>query len=419
MQPSLKKNMLWNTVGSVFYLACQWLLSVVVVRVGSYSDAGILSLAMSVTNIFATVALFNVRNFQVSDTDGEFSDGEYVAHRHLTCISSLLLCVIFVIINRYNFLTAASITLYMLLRVVEAYADVYHGVAQKSWRLDIAGKSFIIRGALMIVSFTLMHMFFKNVALSLLVVSLISLIAFIVYDCRAVKGINRISLKVTKATMLSLSLKCLPLLIYGICTNAIVSSSRYLIEMYHGDEVLGYYATISTIAVLVQTLVTLIFTPLIGIFNEAHRDNDKRRFAGLVLKLIGLTVAITGMAMIAIFLLGDFAMKLIFGEEILPYTYLLYPAVLSSSLMALVWLFAMLLIVIRDFKTLTSVGAIGLAVSILISVIFIPGNAYDGANAAILISLGIICLAYFIRILFYLFNNDKNIKKGDLNDKHG
>ena len=411
MQPSLKKNMLWNTVGSVFYLACQWLLSVVVVRVGSYSDAGILSLAMSVTNIFATVALFNVRNFQVSDTDGEFSDGEYVAHRHLTCISSLLLCVIFVIINRYNFLTAASITLYMLLRVVEAYADVYHGVAQKSWRLDIAGKSFIIRGALMIVSFTLMHMFFKNVALSLLVVSLISLIAFIVYDCRAVKGINRISLKVTKATMLSLSLKCLPLLIYGICTNAIVSSSRYLIEMYHGDEVLGYYATISTIAVLVQTLVTLIFTPLIGIFNEAHRDNDKRRFAGLVLKLIGLTVAITGIAMIAIFLLGDFAMKLIFGEEILPYTYLLYPAVLSSSLMALVWLFAMLLIVMRDFKTLTSVGAIGLAVSILISVIFIPGNAYDGANAAILISLGIICLAYFIRILFYLFNNDKNIKK--------
>ena len=411
MQPSLKKNMLWNTVGSVFYLACQWLLSVVVVRVGSYSDAGILSLAMSVTNIFATVALFNVRNFQVSDTDGEFSDGEYVAHRHLTCISSLLLCVIFVIINRYNFLTAASITLYMLLRVVEAYADVYHGVAQKSWRLDIAGKSFIIRGALMIVSFTLMHMFFKNVALSLLVVSLISLIAFIVYDCRAVKGINRISLKVTKATMLSLSLKCLPLLIYGICTNAIVSSSRYLIEMYHGDEVLGYYATISTIAVLVQTLVTLIFTPLIGIFNEAHRDNDKRRFAGLVLKLIGLTVAITGMAMIAIFLLGDFAMKLLFGEEILPYTYLLYPAVLSSSLMALVWLFAMLLIVMRDFKTLTSVGAIGLAVSILISVIFIPGNAYDGANAAILISLGIICLAYFIRILFYLFNNDKNIKK--------
>ena len=66
---------------------------------------------------------------------------------------------------------------------------------------------------------------------------------------------------------------------------------------------------------------------------------------------------------------------------------------------------------IRDFKTLTSVGAAGLAVSILISVIFIPGNAYDGANAAILISLGIICLVYFIRILFYLFNNDKNIKK--------
>ena len=111
MNSSLKKNMLWNTVGSVFYLACQWFLSVVVVRVGSYADAGILSLAMSITNIFATIALFNVRNFQVSDSDGEYTNGEYVFHRHLTCIGSLVLCAVFVLAYQFDELIHSCSTL--------------------------------------------------------------------------------------------------------------------------------------------------------------------------------------------------------------------------------------------------------------------------------------------------------------------
>lgn len=45
-------NILWNTIGNIFYLGCQWLLSVVVVRIsGSYADAGVLTLAISTTNV--------------------------------------------------------------------------------------------------------------------------------------------------------------------------------------------------------------------------------------------------------------------------------------------------------------------------------------------------------------------------------
>ncbi len=44
-QLSVKANMLWNSLGSMTYLACQWLITIVVVRLSSgYEDAGLLSL---------------------------------------------------------------------------------------------------------------------------------------------------------------------------------------------------------------------------------------------------------------------------------------------------------------------------------------------------------------------------------------
>ena len=46
---SVKANMIWNSIGSMTYLSCQWFTTIFVVRLSSgYDDAGLLSLAMSV-----------------------------------------------------------------------------------------------------------------------------------------------------------------------------------------------------------------------------------------------------------------------------------------------------------------------------------------------------------------------------------
>ena len=77
---SVEENILWNTIGNIIYLGCQWLLSVVVVRIsGSYADAGILTLAISITNIFTTLAAFSVRNYQVSDVGGKYQQSDYIS----------------------------------------------------------------------------------------------------------------------------------------------------------------------------------------------------------------------------------------------------------------------------------------------------------------------------------------------------
>ena len=99
-QRSIGRNMMFNSVGSLFYLVCQWLLTVLVVPLGSFEKAGYLTLAISLTNFFFTVAYFGLRNFQVSDSAGKYSPSLYISTRILTCMAAFGLCVAFTLCNR-------------------------------------------------------------------------------------------------------------------------------------------------------------------------------------------------------------------------------------------------------------------------------------------------------------------------------
>ena len=414
----IAKNIAWNTFGSLFYFACQWLLSVAVVRLSDgYSDAGVLSLAMSVTNIFATVALFNVRNFQVSDSDGEYTPSEYSTHRLFTSAFALVLCIGFTLLNGYSTYVTLSIIFYMTVKIIEAYADVLHGMAQNKWRLDIAGRSYVFRGILLILTFSLCMYFTKDLALSISAMSISNLLLLLLYDLRVIKGIEPFGISVRKGKLVSLTVRCLPMLVYGICTNSIVSGARYFIEMYHGTQTLGYYATVSSVAVLVQALVTLIFTPLIGVFNEAHRKGDKASVVKLLVKLTLLLLSITALAFILIFLLGDFAMTLVFGSDIRPYVYLLYPTVLASCITAFMWLMGMLLVVMRDSLTLLIGAVLGITLCIVLSCILIPSEPYLGANIAIIAALSLIALIYLGRFIAYVLSKSHLASEGEDNNE--
>ena len=66
------------------YLITQWLISVLVVRLSGVETAGILTLAMSVNNVFYSIAMQGIRNYQVSDMKRNM-------HLRAPCVSSRLI----------------------------------------------------------------------------------------------------------------------------------------------------------------------------------------------------------------------------------------------------------------------------------------------------------------------------------------
>ncbi|MGN0586800.1 MAG: hypothetical protein ACI4JF_05880 [Oscillospiraceae bacterium] len=158
----LKKNIIWNTVGNTAYNGLQWLMTVfVTVKYGFY-QAGILSLAMSVTLIFRSIAYFGVRNYQVTDRSGEFSESDYFSFRVITSAVSFILCAVFAVINRYDAAAFISVILFMIFRLSESFADHLHGIMQKSERLDMAGICLFIKAIVTFGCFILIVMIFGS-----------------------------------------------------------------------------------------------------------------------------------------------------------------------------------------------------------------------------------------------------------------
>ena len=152
-EKSTLANILYNSFGTMFYYGCQWLTTILIVRLSGYQDAGNYSLAMTFTAAFAIFALFNTRQYQVSDVKGEYSDKTYITSRYIAMGAAFLICAIGLLFNAYTPYQWGIILLYMVFKCVEAWVDVYHGICQKKGRMDFICYSFLMRGVLMIVSF--------------------------------------------------------------------------------------------------------------------------------------------------------------------------------------------------------------------------------------------------------------------------
>lgn len=82
---SVRHNMLFNTVGSLMYQGCLWVITVLVVRLSDgYANSGILAFAMTIGNLFNPLATYSMRTYQVSDVRDRYSTHSYVALRLIT-----------------------------------------------------------------------------------------------------------------------------------------------------------------------------------------------------------------------------------------------------------------------------------------------------------------------------------------------
>ncbi|MDD7149004.1 MAG: hypothetical protein PUH86_11865, partial [Lachnospiraceae bacterium] len=163
---AIRRNMLWNVVGSVGFIGAQWVMTILIVHLAGYTEAGYLSLGLSLTNVFTNIAYFCIRNFQVSDSRSKYSTDTYVTHRAVMTVLALASYTLFVLMNGYSLYLTVFLILFMVYRVSEAVVDVFHGIDQRSWRLDTAGQSFLMRGIFALAAFVILEKLTGNLVIT-------------------------------------------------------------------------------------------------------------------------------------------------------------------------------------------------------------------------------------------------------------
>lgn len=400
---SLGSNMLWNSIGLLFYFGCQWLLTVFVVyfRRG-YFDAGVLSLAMSISNVLGMAACLNLRTFQVSELEGRFSDGDFLANRILASGISVILCLCIVLYQDYEHYEQLCITIFMIFKTSEALGDVLHGFDQKAWRLDIAGKSFLLRGFATLLAMGCGMLLGGSLIVTVLLMAVFAHVVIFFYDYRQCKRQIRINLSYSRKNVLLLVKIGVPLALYSMLLNLISTYPRFQIEEQYGKELLGIFASISTPTVLITQMASFVFNPLMGIFAEHRKEGNKKGVSQLLLFSIGATIAIGVVAAAAGSLLGEWALVLLFGESIRAYTYLFVPIIYTAVLTALIWLLCGLLVVFRDYYMLAGITLISLLFGMGCAPVLIPNRMLTGAVVTLLLSLGLEVLLLLLRLVWIL-----------------
>ena len=223
---SLKANMIWNSSGSLFYLGCQWLITVFVVRLSNGFDAaGTLSLAMSVYNMFSSLAIYRMYTYQVSDVKHENTLGEYFAFRIMTCGIALAAITV------YSFFTCPAEALlailsYALYKAVGLLIDVFHGLDQINDRMDYIGKSLMMQGLVSLALFLAGMLLFEDVAITLLIMLLgIALIGFF-YDLPRATRFERLKVGIEWRKARHLLVYCFPIVVAAIACGAAASIPR-------------------------------------------------------------------------------------------------------------------------------------------------------------------------------------------------
>lgn len=332
------------------YLACQWLITVLVVRLSlGYDAAGMLSLAMSVVGIFSTFANYKMGTYQVSDVNHENSAAEYIGFRLFTTAVSFVACMI------YAWLTCAygallTIALYYLFTSVDLLISVLHGVDQLGGRMDYIGISFILRGVGNLVSFTAVFYLTQSLNAAIVAMTLSMVLIMVVYDVPRAHNLEKLGVKLNASKTLFFLKTSLPAVLASVAASAIFAIPKQYLAVEMGESMLGIYASVAAPALIIQMGASYIYTPLLSIYPKLFFEGKRREFWRLVLRTVVGVIAVGVVCSVVLELIGEWALCLIFGSIIAPYVYLLQPIILTTFLTAFLWFFGDLLITLRNFS---------------------------------------------------------------------
>lgn len=386
---SIKKNIVWNSIGTFVMFFCQWLMMVLVVRLSGYADSGILSLSVSCGNVFLIIAAFGVKTFQVSDIKEQYKDGEYYGAKIYTILLTILVGVIWTVVSSYEGIEKTSILLYMVYIMVYSYADVLYGSLQKKWRLDIAGISMCIRNVAALLVFCLVLALTGDIRIALASILAISLAVLFLYDFPASAKVVTIRPVLKGKRVWLLLWECFPFAIYTFLHTLLLTVPKLSVRDFYDKETLGIYSAVMAPVAVLQVAATFVINPLSTLIAVKIEERKWKELVKLLVKCVLMLLGILAAGILVAVFLGKWGLRLLYGEYITDYSYLLIPMVAVSVMTAFTILLGNLAVVLRDRIGANISGALGLACAFLMSRILVPAAGMQGANWAFLCALAV------------------------------
>ncbi len=411
-----KSTAIWNMIASIFFSFQQPLFSMVLTHVLPKSEAqlmsGIFAIGYADANLFLCIGKYGMRFFQVSDVDREYNFREYRMGRIFTTICMTLVSIVYIIVasNLYGYsINKAMIILWVcLLKVPDAFEDIYFGEYQKNERLDVASKMWATRYIATIVLMIIMIIITQNLLLTIIVSTIATYIIMAVYLIMTKEFVSeRKPLEMKKVGKQLLT--TFPLALGALLITYIGIAPRSALDAVLNDDVINaIYNYLVMPVFVVQMMVTFVFNPRIYFISCLWNDGKISEFIKETLKQVAFVVAITIICIIGAALLGVPVLSAIFNVDLAPYKMDLLIMLVGSGCLGLGTLLANLLTVMRYQNAIL----VGYAITSLVA-LFLSDQAVIryGIRGAVVFYVAILFLLSVIFMVEFIYGVLKNRKK--------
>ncbi|MBR7098087.1 MAG: hypothetical protein IKC59_01610, partial [Clostridia bacterium] len=158
------------------------------------------------------------------------------------------------------------------------------------------------------------------------------------------------------------------------------------------ETVLGVYSSIYAPAMLLQAASAYLYTPFITTFAQYWDQNDRRSFQKLLFRMLSLILILSLAVLIVAQFLGEWALVLVFGEQIRDHVYLLNPILIVSASISCLGLLGVVTIVLRKFRWLLIGYAVGFLLCLSLTTPAIGLFGVNGASYSLVFATVVSCL---------------------------
>lgn len=406
-----KSEIIWNTLGSFVESLLSAILLMFCTRLNGTEIAGMFSISFATATILNSIGDFGIRIYQVTDTNRKYKFEDYLLARIVVVISMVIIGIIFVNFSGYTLEKLWICISLIAFKVIDNLSETYQGEFQLRDRLDLGGKSMVIRVSSSLVMFFIADMITKNVIISCVALVATNLILFLIWDVRILSKLQKIEIKFNKLHIKEILAECFPLAISTCLSLYIINATKYAIDNF-GDYTMQTYFNVIYMPTFVINLVSaFVIKPFLKPFGDLWNNREYFKFIKSIICIILILAVATVCIDIACALFGVPLLSFIYGIAIAPFKMEMILLVVSGFFYASSTVILYALSTIRKQKLTTVAYIITAIIALIVSNICVSKWQMKGAilsNMVTTITLFILLTTFYV----YEINKEKNRKNG-------
>lgn len=400
-----KSEIIWNTLGSFVESLLSAVLLMFCTRLNGTEIAGMFSISFATATILNAIGDFGIRIYQVTDTNRKYKFGDYLLARVFVVITMVIIGILFVNISGYTAEKLWICIALIIFKVIDNLSETYQGEFQLKNRLDLGGKSMVIRVSSSLIVFFITDVITKNVIFSCITFVLTNLTLFLLWDVRILSKFQKLEIKYDKNNIKEILLDCLPLAISTGLSLYIINATKYAIDNF-GDYTMQTYFNVIYMPTFVINLVSaFVIKPFLKPFGDLWNSKEYLKFIKSISLIILILAGATFCIDIACALLGVPVLSFIYGIDLSPYKIEMLLLVISGFFYASATVMLYALSTIRKQKLTTIAYIITSVIALIASNICVNKWQMKGAIVSNMITT---VTLFVLLVIFFLYELKKS-----------